>query len=117
MLTERRTKNNAYKIYYCNACLIGFGVFLFAMSTFGVFKFKYVLNRMHAAAIGDSLALFSLLAGVCVMTGFTYATLKLVIILVFFVRTPVSSHMIAKMEIATITEEDAEEFKNDLMRG
>ena len=35
------------------ACLIGFGVFLFAMSTFGVFKFKYVLNRMHAAAIGD----------------------------------------------------------------
>ena len=33
------------------ACLIGFGVFLFAMSTFGVFKFKYVLNRMHASAI------------------------------------------------------------------
>ena len=51
------------------ACLIGFGVFLFAMSTFGVFKFKYVLNRMYAAAIGDSLALFSLLAGVGVMTG------------------------------------------------
>ena len=69
------------------ACLIGFGVFLFAMSTFGVFKFKYVLNRMHAAAIGDSLA------------------------------APVSSHMIAKMEIATITEEDAEEFKKRFDEG
>ena len=100
------------------ACLIGFGVFLFAMSTFGVFKFKYVLNRMHAAAIGDSLALFSLLAGVGVMTGFTYATLKLVIILVFFwLADPVSSHMIAKMEIATITEEDAEEFKKRFDEG
>ena len=98
------------------ACLIGFGVFLFAMSTFGVFKFKYVLNRMHAAAIGDSLGLFSLLAGV--MTGFTYATLKLVIILVFFwLAAPVSSHMIAKMEIATITEEDAEEFKKRFDEG
>ena len=100
------------------ACLIGFGVFLFAMSTFGVFKFKYVLNRMHAAAIGDSLALFSLLAGVGVMTGCTYATLKLVIILVFFwLAAPVSSHMIAKMEIATITEEDAEEFKKRFDEG
>ena len=100
------------------ACLIGFGVFLFAMSTFGVFKFKYVLNRMHAAAIGDSLALFSLLAGVGVMTGFIYATLKLVIILVFFwLAAPVSSHMIAKMEIATITEEDAEEFKKRFDEG
>ena len=100
------------------ACLIGFGVFLFAMSTFGVFKFKYVLNRMHAAAIGDSLALFSLLAGVGVMTGFTYATLKLVIILVFFwLAAPVSPHMIAKMEIATITEEDAEEFKKRFDEG
>ena len=100
------------------ACLIGFGVFLFAMSTFGVFKFKYVLNRMHAAAIGDSLALFSLLAGVGVMTGFTYATLKLVFILVFFwLAAPVSSHMISKMEIATITEEDAEEFKKRFDEG
>ena len=96
------------------ACLIGFGVFLFAMSTFGVFKFKYVLNRMHAAAIGDSLALFSLLAGVGVMTGFTYATLILVF---FWLAAPVSSHMIAKMEIATITEEDAEEFKKRFDEG
>lgn len=100
------------------ACLVGFGVFLFAMSTFGVFKFKYVLNRMHAAAIGDSLALFSVLAGVGVMTGFTYSTLKLVIILVFFWLTaPVSSHMIAKMEIATITAEDSEEFKKRFDEG
>ena len=63
-------------------------------------------------------ALFSLLAGVGVMTGFTYATLKLVIILVFFwLAVPVSSHMIAKMEIATITEEDAEEFKKRFDEG
>ena len=100
------------------ACLVGFGVFLFAMSTFGVFKFKYVLNRMHAAAIGDSLALFSVLAGVGVMTGLTYSTLKLVIILVFFWLTaPVSSHMIAKMEIATITAEDSEEFNKRFDEG
>ena len=35
--------------------LVGLGIFL--LQVFGVFKFKYVLNRMHAAAMGDTLGI------------------------------------------------------------
>lgn len=94
------------------ACLIGFGVFIFGMSTFGIFKFKYVLNRMHAAAMGDTLGIMSVIAGVMVMTGFTFATLKLLIVIIFFCLTaPVASHMIAKMEIAAKDENDQKRYE------
>jgi multicomponent Na+:H+ antiporter subunit G len=35
--------------------LVGMGIFV--LQLFGVFKFKYVLNRMHAAAMGDTLGI------------------------------------------------------------
>ena len=37
------------------AIFIVAGIFVFAAAAFGVFKFKYVLNRMHVAAKCDSL--------------------------------------------------------------
>lgn len=41
--------------------LCGLGIFLIEM--IGVFRFKYVLNRMHAAAMGDTLGIGFALAG------------------------------------------------------
>lgn len=35
--------------------LCGLGIFVIEM--IGVFRFKYILNRMHAAAIGDTLGI------------------------------------------------------------
>ena len=37
--------------------LITAGLILFIIEIYGVFRFDFVLNRMHAAAIGDTLAL------------------------------------------------------------
>ena len=37
--------------------LITGGLILFIIEIYGVFRFSFVLNRMHAAAIGDTLAL------------------------------------------------------------
>ena len=36
------------------SCLLC-GLIIFVLELFGVFKFHYVLNRMHAAALGDTL--------------------------------------------------------------
>ena len=88
--------------FVISAGLIVCGLAVFALSVFGVYRFKYVLNRMHAAAMGDTLGLMFVLAGLMVMSGFTFLTLKLLLTLVMlWLTSPVSSHLIARLEITT----------------
>ncbi len=91
--------------------LIGLGVFFSIVSVFGVFRFKFVLNRMHAAAIGDTLALLLVLAGLIVISGLNMTSLKLAVIIAFFwIASPVSSHLISNM-IATVDHEKVDKMK------
>ena len=65
--------------------LIGGGLLLCGLGTFiieiiGVFRFRYVLNRMHAAAIGDTLGIGFALLGLIVMNGLTFTSLKLLLV-------------------------------------
>ncbi len=72
------------------------------ISVAGVFKFHFILNRMHAAAICDSFVLLLAMIGVAVAYGFCAATLKVVlIVLLVWVASPVSGHMIARLEVTT----------------
>ncbi len=72
------------------------------ISVAGVFKFKFVLNRMHAAAICDSFALLLAMLGVAVAYGFSFATVKvLLIVLLVWVASPVSGHLIGRLEVTT----------------
>lgn len=78
------------------------GIVMFFTELFGVFHFKYVLNRMHAAAMGDSLAISACLLGLMIFSGFNFTTLKLFLIIVFlWFASPVSSHVLARLETAT----------------
>ena len=82
-------------------CIIA-GLVVAGVATFGVFKFKFVLNRMHAAAMGDTLAILFVLAGLMVISGFSFTSLKLLLIILFlWFASPVSSHLIARLEVAT----------------
>ena len=76
------------------------GILTLAVSVFGVFRFKYVLNRMHSSAMGDSLGILFIIFGLMILSGFQFGTLKLALIIVFFwLAGPVSSHMICQMEV------------------
>ena len=78
------------------------GLFIFLTELFGVFHFKYVLNRMHAAAMGDTLGISSCLIGLMIFSGFNFTTLKLLLIVIFlWFASPVSSHVLARLEVAT----------------
>lgn len=78
------------------------GIVIFFTELFGVFHFKYVLNRMHAAAMGDTLAISACLLGLMIFSGFHFTTLKLFLIIVFlWFASPVSSHVLARLETAT----------------
>lgn len=85
--------------------LCGLGIFLIEM--IGVFRFKYVLNRMHAAAMGDTLGIGFSLMGLILMSGFNFISLKLLLVIVFlWFSSPTSSHLIARLEVTTNEDEE-----------
>ena len=81
------------------AVLMAASVFFFASAVLGVFRFGFVLNRIHASGIGDSLALFCMAAAVMISSGEGAVILKLILILIFmWCSSPVSTHFIAQIE-------------------
>ena len=78
------------------------GLLVFVIQLIGVFKFKYILNRMHAAAMGDTLGIGASLLGLMILTGFNFTTLKMGLIICFlWLASPVSSHLISRLEATT----------------
>ena len=99
--------------------LVGLAIFL--LQVFGVFKFKYVLNRMHAAAMGDTLGIGFSLTGLILLSGLNFTSLKMGLIIVFlWLASPVSSHLISRLEVVTdehlqeLCEVPQEEWEDEL---
>lgn len=95
--------------FFIGAFSIIIGIVTAAAAVFGMYRFSYVLNRMHAAAMCDTLALASVMIGLIVIYGISFASLKLVLIILFlWFASPVSSHLISRLEV-TIHEHLEEE--------
>ncbi len=78
------------------------GLLIFLIELYGIFHFNYVLNRMHAAAMGDTLGISFSLIGLMIFSGLNFTTLKIALIVVFlWFASPVSSHLLARLEVAT----------------
>ena len=78
------------------------GLVFMCVETFGIFRVHYVLNRMHAAAMGDTLGIGLITVGFVIIFGFSFATLKVILILaLFWMASPVCSHLLAKLETMT----------------
>ena len=93
--------------FMAGALLLLCGLLIFVIEMIGVFRFKYVLNRMHAAAMGDTLGIGFSLAGLILMNGLNFTSLKLFFVIVFlWFSSPVSSHLIARLEVTTDEEKE-----------
>ena len=94
-------------IYEWIRMLLGFSLLILSVTVFaieiaGVFKMKFSLNRMHAAAMGDTLGLGSGLLGLMIISGLNFTTLKMLLVWIFlWCTSPVASHLIARMEYET----------------
>ena len=78
------------------------GMMIFCVQLFGVFRYKYVLNRMHAAAMGDTLGISFSLVGLMIFSGLNFTTLKFALVILFlWCASPVSSHLISRLEVTT----------------
>lgn len=84
------------------AILIGLGVVVMVIETFGIFRIHYVLNRLHAAAMGDSLGILLIALGVAILSGFSFVTLKILcIVLLIWIASPTCAHLMASLEVFT----------------
>lgn len=98
------------------ACLMLMGAIVIVTAVAGTYRFKYVLNRMHAAALCDTLGLLLVLSGLIVISGFTALSAKLFAIIVFmWLASPVMSHLIARAEVMTYShiEDECEVVSHD----
>lgn len=76
------------------------GLFFLVSAVYSLFRFHFPLNRMHGAALGDSMGLILTLVGTALLMGFTAAAWKLLLILAFFMlSSPVATHLIARAEV------------------
>lgn len=93
------------------------GMAIFTIEMIGVFRFRYVLNRMHAVAMGDTLGIGSCLLGLIIMNGFSFTSLKLFAVIVFlWFSSPVSSHLVARLEVST-NEEGKSHYRTKSLDG
>lgn len=78
------------------------GMFVFATAVLGLYRFQYTLNRMHAAALADTLGTALVIIGLMIMGLDVFHVLKLLLVVMFlWITSPVSGHLISKAEILT----------------
>ena len=88
--------------FILSAALIGVGIGCIFFAILGVFKFRFVMNRMHCAAVIDTLGVAFTLAGLMVSgVGMEYLPKLICILLILWVGSPIASHLVGRLEIST----------------
>ena len=83
------------------ACILG-GSFFMIVSGIGTLRFPDFWSRLHAVSVGDSGGMILLIAGMCLQSGFTLVTVKLIIIGIFlFITGPTATHAVANAALVT----------------
>jgi len=99
------------------AILMILGFIALLTTTFGIFRFRYVLNRIHVAAKCDTAGMLLCVGSVMIMNGFNVNTLRMLLLVLFvWIANPVAGHLIAYLEVATNPriEEEFEVIRNDM---
>jgi len=82
-------------------CMIA-GLVVCCIGVYGIFRFEYAVNRMHAAAMIDTMGIALCMGGVAISAPDMFSALKCVLVIVFWwLSSPVSSHMLCRLEIIT----------------
>ncbi|MDO4492566.1 MAG: monovalent cation/H(+) antiporter subunit G [Clostridia bacterium] len=88
--------------YLITAVLFLLGIVSAAISMLGVYRFKFVMNRMHCAAILDTVSMACILVGLMVLVhSWSFVPKLIAVLFVLWVSSPVASHIVGRMEIDT----------------
>ena len=93
------------------AALLAGGLFVLMTGVIGQYRFHYVLNRMHAASMGDSLGLLMVICGLCISCSDGWVIAKMLMTAAFlWITSPTGGHLIARLEM-TVNEHPEEEME------
>lgn len=85
------------------------GLAVCCIGVYGMFKFNYAANRMHAAATVDTLGISLACIGFAISAPDLFSAMKIMLVVVFWwLSSPVSSHLLCRLEI--ITDEQRDEY-------
>ena len=97
--------------FFLTAIFMLCGLFLMITGVIGQFRLKYVLNRMHAASMGDSLGLLMIITGLCISAPDVWVVCKFLLTALFlWITSPTGGHLIARLEM-TLNEHPQEEME------
>ena len=78
------------------------GLFCFIAEVIGSYQFDFVMSRMHAGGIGDTLGLFCIIVGLGIQAGIGFDLLKLILVVCFmWLTSPSSTHLLSMVEYGT----------------
>ncbi len=82
--------------------LILSGSIFVVIGAVGTLRFPDFWSRLHAASVSESAGMILLIAGMCMHSGFTLITVKLIIIGGFiFITGPTSTHAVANAALTS----------------
>lgn len=107
--------------FWIVAILVIIALIGFVLEVLGVWRFGYVMNRMHAAGIGDTFCLFFVAVAMMVESGWNMDSLKLFLVVLFmWFTSPTSTHFLAQIEFYTspdltdhLVREDKEQMEKE----
>ncbi|MBQ9268788.1 MAG: monovalent cation/H(+) antiporter subunit G [Oscillospiraceae bacterium] len=88
--------------FWITAVLLAAGIVYLVAGVVGNCRFRYVMNRVHAAGLGDTMGLFFTAAALAVSADGAASGIRLFLPLVFlWITSPVSSHFLSQIEYFT----------------
>ena len=87
-------------ILFCILLLLA--AFFLLMSLIGVNRFRFSLNRLHAASINDTMGILCIVLACIIKSGISALSFKFVLVYLFMLITcPLSSHLISLLVYRT----------------
>ena len=81
------------------------GAFFLVTGALGMVRLPDVFTRMHAAGMADTMGAGLILAGMCVYSGASLVTVRLLLVLAFlWFTSPIATHAVAKAALSGGTE-------------
>lgn len=98
--------------------LIAVGSVMLVIGGVGIVRLPDVFARMHGAGIIDTMGAGAILIGLAFQAGFSFVTIKLILIIVFVLfTTPTTTHALARAALAGGARPQLQEAPNDAAEG
>ena len=104
--------------YFLSWCLIGSGCIFVLIGALGVLNLPEFWSRLHAASVVESAGMILLIAGLCIHSGLSLITVKLILLIIFlFLTGPTATHAVASAALVSGMKPKSEVKMNDVANG